>query len=89
MSLKRDQRRSTDAESKTNEGRIDAYIRTANNVYLFEFKLDRKAKAAIDQIGDHHYYDKFLSCNLPIIMVGVSFDSKKGQIKDWNSKCFG
>jgi len=74
------------AESKTNDGCIDAYVRTRSTVYLFEFKLDKSLERALDQIADHHYYEKFQSCGLPIIMVGVDFDSKKGRIDDWAAK---
>ena len=76
---------SIDAESKTNEGRIDAYIRTARKVYLFEFKLDKSAEKAAGQIIDHHYYEKFQACGLPIVMVGVNFDSSKGRIDGWTA----
>lgn len=72
-----------EAESRTNEGRIDAYIRTAKNVYLFEFKLDRTATMALDQIQEHHYYEKFQNSTLPITMVGVNFNSEKGRIDEW------
>ncbi|MBR4899347.1 MAG: ATP-binding protein [Victivallales bacterium] len=74
---------SIDAESKTNEGRIDAYIRTTKKVYLFEFKLDKSAEKAIGQIIDHRYYEKFQGVGLPIVMVGVNFDSSKGRIDGW------
>lgn len=77
---------SIEAESRTNEGRIDAYIHTQKNVYLFEFKLDKTVEIAIDQIEDHHYYEKFLSCSIPIVMVGVNFDSEKGRIDDWKAR---
>jgi len=76
---------SINAESKTNEGRIDAYVRTKKKVYLFEFKLDKSADEAAQQIISHHYYEKFQNCGLPIIMVGVNFDSKKGRIDGWTT----
>ena len=74
---------SVEAESRTNEGRIDAYIRTQKNVYIFEFKLNRMSRKAINQIIDRHYYEKFQSCGLPIKMVGVNFNSKKGRLDSW------
>ena len=74
---------SIDAESCTNEGRIDAYIRTAKTVYIFEFKLNKTSEKAISQIIDHHYYEKFQGAGVPIVMVGVNFDSEKGRIDDW------
>ena len=72
-----------EAESRTNEGRIDAYIRTAKAVYVFEFKLNKSAKKAVSQIVDRHYYEKFQSCGLPIRLIGVNFNSTKGRIDGW------
>ena len=72
-----------EAESRTNEGRIDAYIRTAKAVYIFEFKLNKSAKKAVSQIVDRHYYEKFQSCGLPIRLIGVNFNSTKGRIDGW------
>ena len=74
---------SIEAESCTNEGRIDAYVRTSKAVYLFEFKLNKSAKKAVSQIVDRHYYEKFQSCGLPIRMIGVNFNSAKGRIDGW------
>ena len=74
---------SIEAESRTNEGRIDAYIRTANAVYIFEFKLNKTSRKAVGQIIDRHYYEKVQCCGLPIRMVGVNFNSKKGRIDNW------
>ncbi len=72
-----------EAESQTNEGRIDAYVRTSKTVYIFEFKLNKNARKAISQIVDRHYYEKFQSCGLPIRMIGVNFNSEKGRIDGW------
>ena len=38
-------------------------------------------------IIDRRYYEKFQNCGLPIRMVGVNFDSTKGQIDDWKECC--
>ena len=72
-----------EAESHTNVGRIDAYVRTAKTVFIFEFKLDRSADEAVGQILDRRYYEKFQSCGLPIRLIGVNFDSSKGRIDGW------
>ncbi|MBQ6471615.1 MAG: ATP-binding protein [Victivallales bacterium] len=74
---------SIEAESKTNNGRIDAYVRTAKSVYIFEFKLNKSAEEAVGQIFDRRYYEKFQSCGLPIRLIGVNFDSTKGRIDGW------
>ncbi|MBO4511921.1 MAG: ATP-binding protein [Victivallales bacterium] len=72
-----------EAESCTNQGRIDAYIRTNRTIFIFEFKLDKRPDEALDQIIDRRYYEKFQSCGLPVRMVGVNFDSTKGRIGEW------
>ena len=71
------------AESCTNQGRIDAYIRTARTVYVFEFKLDKSVDEAVGQIVDRRYYEMFQSSGMPIRLVGVNFDSAKGRIDAW------
>ncbi|MBQ6470897.1 MAG: ATP-binding protein [Victivallales bacterium] len=76
------------AESRTNEGRIDAFIRTAKAVYIFEFKLNKSAKKAVSQIIDRHYHEKFQSSGLPIRMIGVNFNSAKGRIDNWQEMPF-
>ena len=72
-----------EAESCTNQGRIDAYVRTAKAVYIFEFKLDRSAEEAAGQFLDRRYYEKFQGGQLPIRLIGVNFDSSKGRIDGW------
>ena len=72
-----------DAEAKTNEGSIDAYIRTSKAVYVFEFKLNKTARKAIAQIHDRHYYERFQGGELPVILIGANFNSSKGQINAW------
>ncbi|MBQ6473870.1 MAG: ATP-binding protein [Victivallales bacterium] len=74
---------SVKAESRTNQGRIDAYIRTTKAVYIFEFKLDRNADVAVAQILDRRYYEKFQGCDLPIRLIGVDFDASRGRINGW------
>jgi hypothetical protein len=73
----------------TNVGRIDLTIETAKNIYLFEFKIDTPAEAALGQIEDKLYYQKYLGTDKEIILVGVEFDTKKRNIDRWiiNSNC--
>ncbi len=72
-----------EAESCTNQGRIDAYIRTDKTVFIFEFKLDKTSGEAVGQILDRRYYEKFQGGQLPILLIGVNLDSSKGRIDGW------
>jgi hypothetical protein len=72
-------------EVKTNKGRMDAVIETPERIYIFEFKLDKSAEIAMDQIKDREYYQKYLLHEKELILVGVNFDSKTGNVENWVS----
>lgn len=71
-----------EAESCTNDGRIDAVVQTDDHIYLFEFKLDDD-DIALSQIKEKAYFKKYLQSSKKITMIGVNFDSEKGQLIDW------
>ncbi len=75
-----------EAEARTNNGRIDAVASYGEWTYLLEFKLNKNAKTALNQIKDKEYFRKYLHTGKRIIMIGVNFDSKSGQIKDWQKE---
>ena len=52
-------------------------------IYVVEFKLNKTARKAIAQIQDRHYYEKFQNDSVPIVLIGVNFNSAKGQINNW------
>jgi hypothetical protein len=71
------------AESKTNSGRIDAVVTNNNFVFIFEFKLDKNANIALQQIKERDYYRKYMNSGKQISLIGVIFDKKAGQISSW------
>ena len=77
---------SISAESKTNEGRIDAVAANEDFVFVFEFKLDKDKETALDQIRDRDYYRRYMNSGKRIFLVGVNFDMERGQIQDWTSQ---
>ena len=77
---------SIEAESKTNEGRIDAVAANEDFVFVFEFKLDKTKEKALDQIKDRDYYRRYMNSGKRIFLVGVNFDMERGQIADWTSE---
>ncbi len=70
-------------EVKTNRGRIDALVETSDTFYLFEFKLNGTAQEALQQIKTETYFQKFLSNDKEILMVGVAFDQTERNIGEW------
>ena len=74
-----------EAESCTNDGRIDAVVQTDDHIYLFEFKLDDD-DTALSQIKEKAYFKKYLQSSKKITMIGVNFDSVKGQLIDWQTE---
>lgn len=75
--------RYVDVEVHTPRGRVDVVLRTSTTLYLIELKLDKSADDAIEQINLKNYAERFALCGLPIVKVGINFDSKKGTIGDW------
>lgn len=48
-----------EAESRTNNGRIDAVICDGDHVYIFEFKINQTAEIALEQIREKEYFRKY------------------------------
>ncbi len=72
-----------DIEVRTTKGRVDMALRTDDTVYLFELKLDGTSAEALAQIDLKNYPTRFALYGLPIIKVGVAFDSETRTLADW------
>ena len=75
--------RYVEVEVHTPRGRVDVVMISSNTLYLFELKLNKDAATAIEQINLKDYASKFALCNLPIVKVGINFDSEQRTITDW------
>ena len=73
-----------EAESCTDNGRIDAVVQTKDAIYLFEFKMD-KNPTALMQIKRKEYFKKYLLDKRDIYLIGVNFDSRKGNLTGWKT----
>jgi muramidase (phage lysozyme) len=71
-----------DTEVETNRGRIDAVIKTGDNIYVMEFKIGA-AEAALKQIKEKKYYEKYLSLDVPVHIIGIGFDRENRNISDY------
>lgn len=74
------------AEVCTNDGRIDMVIHAGNWIYVIEFKLNQSAEKAMTQIKSKDYPLKYQFDGKRIMLIGVNFDSKSGQIENWISE---
>ena len=72
-------------EMQTYSGRIDCKLETRKYVYLFEFKRDDTADAALEQINSKDYALPFAADHRKLIKVGVSFDSKTRKLVGWKT----
>ena len=75
------------SEERTSGGRIDLSIVTDKHVYVIEYKVDKDAEAALSQIKDKHYADKFrLEEGKTVHLVGISFSSTDHALLDWKEE---
>lgn len=72
-----------DVEVRTPHGRVDMVLKTRSKLYLIELKINKNADKAMEQINLKNYSSRFALCKLPVVKVGINFDSKKGTIEDW------
>jgi hypothetical protein len=73
----------TQAEVTTNRGRIDAVVEVAQAIYLFEFKLNGSATAALAQIKTSAYYERYQGQGKALRLVGVNFSTRKRSVAQW------
>ena len=72
-----------DVEVHTPKGRVDTVMRTRDTLYLIELKIDKSGEAAMRQIDLKDYAERFSLTGLPIVKVGINFDTQERTISDW------
>ena len=75
--------RYVDVEVRTATGRVDMVMNTGKALCLIELKLNKSAEAALNQINLKDYPSRFALTNLPIIKIGINFDTARHTIEDW------
>ena len=69
-----------ECEVKTHDGRMDMVVNLPDGIYIVEFKLDRPAAEAMEQIKGKDYAGKYALSKKRITLVGISFSSEKRTI---------
>ena len=69
-------------------GRADCIVKTADAVYIFEFKLSGNGTAddALDQIKEKKYAATYQANGKQIVLIGSSFDEQRRTLKDWKTE---
>ena len=69
-------------EDASARGRVDLVLRCDGHVYLFEFKVVERAGegAAVRQLIDRGYAEKYRGSGEPIHLIGVEFSERTRNI---------
>lgn len=73
----------TEVERTISDGRIDMVAKTKKYIYLFEFKYDQDAEAALRQIDEKGYAAPFATDSRKLYKIGVNFSCLHRRIDDW------
>jgi Predicted AAA-ATPase/PD-(D/E)XK nuclease superfamily len=71
------------SEVHSSQGHADAIVQTLTDVYIFEFKFNKTAQKAMDQIKKTDYAGKYRASDKVITGIGVNFSSDKKTIDEW------
>ena len=72
-----------EVEHATSDGRTDMVVRTADYIYIFEFKLDKSADEALSQIETRGYALSYAADPRRLFKIGVNFSTQKRCVEEW------
>ncbi|MDR2473095.1 MAG: ATP-binding protein [Tannerella sp.] len=75
----------TQIEVKDANGRADAVVKTADSIFVFEFKMDNKATAedALNQIDTKEYLIPYTTDGRKLFKIGAEFSVEKRGLTRW------
>lgn len=65
---------------------MDALVQTASDVFILEFKLNESAGAAMKQIKEKAYAEKYHTSGKAITGIGINFGSGRKDVEAWTSE---
>ena len=71
------------SEVRSSRGRADAVVHTPTAIYVFEFKLDGTADAALKQIDEKGYLIPYTLDGRKLVKVGVNFSKETRNIDEY------
>ena len=72
------------AEEQNSDGRMDISLKMQDAIYIFEFKYDKTAEEAMEQISRKDYAVRFAADPRPVYAVGLNIDSQKRTISSYD-----
>ncbi len=76
------------SEVKSSKGRLDAKVETEDTIYILEFKLDKSAAEALQQIEDKKYFQAYLNSDKKRIGIGINFSKEKKETEEYELRAF-
>ena len=73
-------------EVQNGKGRSDAVVWEKNTIYIFEFKMDKTAKEAMEQINSNSYpiaYQNEALNGRKIVKIAANYSSAEEQLNEW------
>ena len=58
---------------------------TAKQIFLFEFKLNKSAEEALQQIKETEYYERYQLQGKPLTLIGANFDGTQRKVSEWKT----
>ncbi len=75
------------AEEPSAMGRADEEVMVSGNIaYIIEFKLDKSAEEALNQIKEKKYYEKYEKEGNKLHLLGINFSSNERNITEWKEE---
>ena len=73
----------TESQVRTAKGRIDIVVKTADDIYVMEVKLDRPAREALAQIDAKSYLVPYSLDGRRLTKIGMSFSTEQRNVTEW------
>jgi len=70
------------SEVQTKKGRADALVMYEDHIYCLEFKLDKSAQEALEQIKTRGYMEQYRASGKQMHRIGINFSSEKKAVEE-------
>ena len=73
----------TESQVRTAKGRIDIVVKTADDIYVMEVKLDHPAQEALEQIDAKSYLVPYTLDGRRLTKIGMTFSTEQRNVTEW------